>query len=70
MHVLRITYHPKVGRAGDLIDLIKSGSEEFGLPEEPHSVRVFWPYISPHDTLTVEMEFESLVEQEVYFHRW
>ena len=69
MLVNRMTFNTKVGRTGELVELIKSGVD-FGLPTPPRAWRVYWPNISPYDVVIAEVEFQSLEEHAVYWEKW
>jgi len=69
MIVNRMVFNFKPGKVMEAVELVKAGGD-YGLPEPPHGLRIYWPNISSYDQVVIEVEFENLAEHEEYWRTW
>ena len=67
MLVNRRTFLVKRGHIDEAVELLKTGADHL---EAVPTFRVYGGYISPFDTVVLELEFENLTEYERFWTEW
>jgi hypothetical protein len=65
MIVVRFTFPVKIGAEKQAVEWIKSLSD-YGFPNLPHGLRVYWYKFAPWCEVIHEMQFENLAEYEAF----